>query len=328
MVFTHPITGKQVPDYLAGVIAPMFTPVDSEGQIDHNGLREYTHYLNQSPSITTLFWRSGVGRMFTFNKEEFKESLKIVMQTVEGNKPVFAGTNGIHDGNFNNKADYKRYMNETLELTYFAKEQGASAVVLVVPAALPVEEYTPEEITASFFAMVHENIDIPILIYNPQSIPPAFRLKPILISYLSNFERIIGLKLSTNDMYWMALLINAAADNEFFTIAGSECTFYQAILTGAVGVIGQGCSIYPHILKRILDEITVGQIEQARMAQFDVNKALEGFQNLPPDISGFAFLRKKGLLVSEYCRDGTNPLSLDEVDGIYNAIEPICAKYL
>ncbi|MEW6238120.1 MAG: dihydrodipicolinate synthase family protein [Candidatus Omnitrophota bacterium] len=328
MSFIHPITKKEFPDCVVGPIAPMFTPVDAERRIDHDALRKFTRWLAAEPSITSLFWRSGCGRMYTFSAEEFKQSLDTVVEAAEGKKFVFAGSSGIYDGDFSRKTDPVRYLDETIALSAYAKEHGATAVVLIVPAGLPVaKDSTPEETVAAFFEKVHENTNVPILIYNPQAIPKEFSITPSLVRRLAPLKRIIGAKVSTNDLYWLGSLVEAAEGKEFYLIAGSECVYYQALVTGVCGVIGQGCCVYPQILRRILDAVGEGDFAAARQAQFDVNLALDGFQGIVPDQSGFAYMRKKGLKISAYCRDGASPLSGAKEEEIFQAIEPFIRKY-
>ncbi len=328
MTFIHPITQKNIPDSIVGIIAPMFTPVDSEKRIDHQKLRAYTKWLVNDPNITSLFWRSGVGRMFTFSVQEVKDGLDVILEAADGKKPVFCGTAGEFNGDFSTKADPQCYLDQSIELSLYAQKSGAEGSVLVMPAALPVKPgSSAEETSFEYFKSVHDKTDGPILIYNPQNMADDFHATPSLISKVSALPRIIGMKLSTTDMYLMSNLVDAAGQNDFAMIAGSECTYYQALATGAAGIVGQGCSIYPNILRHILDSFVSGDWASAFQAQLDVNRALDGFQGLAADTSGFAYLKKAGMDASPYCRDGSAPLSQDTVDQIYNAIKPYCDKY-
>ncbi|MBN2326793.1 MAG: dihydrodipicolinate synthase family protein [Candidatus Omnitrophica bacterium] len=329
MTFIHPITQKSIPDWQVGVIAPMFTPVDAEGRIDEAGLQAYTDWLADDPNITALFWRSGVGCMYTFTMEEVKRGLEIVIDAAGGRKPVFCGAAGIYNGDFSRKADPRLYLEQSIELAEFSRDNGARAAVLVIPASLPVPpESSPLEVTMDYFKAVQDAVEIPLILYNPQNLPPEFQSTPELIRQASALPRVTCMKLSTTDLHRMSNIIDSARDNDFNMIAGSECAYYQAILTGAAGVVGQGCSAYPAILRRILDAILAGDFASALQAQFDVNRALEGFQGLPPDISGFAYLRQKGLQVSPYCRTGDAPLGDPIEKAIYEAIEPINRRYV
>jgi dihydrodipicolinate synthase/N-acetylneuraminate lyase len=328
MTFTHPITKQNIPDFLVGVIAPMFTPADREGGIDYDGLREYTQWLVDNPYVTALFCRSGVGRMYSYTMQEAKKSFEIVLQIAAGGKPVFCGTSGEFNGDFEHPVDSEQYISQTIELSRFAQDNGATAAVLVIPAGMrPEPNESAHDAVFRFFQTVHDNTSIPIMVYNPQNLPAEYHTTPELVRRIAPLERIIGMKLSTNDMYWMGNLVEAGQRDNFIMVAGSECAYYQAIMTGAIGVIGQGCSVYPNILRRILDAIVDGDFEQARQAQFDVNRALQGFCSLPPDVSGFAYLRKKGVAVSPYCRDGSSPLDEEIVDTIFQAVEPFCRNY-
>ncbi len=327
MAYTHPITRLTVPEYMVGVIAPMFTPANQDGSINYTALKEYADYLVDHLFVSALFCRSGVGRMYTYSMDEAKRSFEITLQSAGDKKPVFCGTSGEFDGNFEKKVDPDRYIEQTLELSHFAEEAGATALVLVIPAGIKVSsDSTVHETVVHFFKTIHDNTSIPIVIYNPQNLPKEYHSTPQLIKELGRLERIVGLKLSTNDMYWMSDMIAAAPKNNFYIIAGSECIWYQAFLTGATGVIGQGCSIYPNLLSNISINIATSDFEFARQLQMEVNQALKGFQNLPPDISGFAYLRRKGLNMPPYCRDKSPPLPESTVDKIFKSIESYCHK--
>lgn len=324
MGWIHPITQIQIPDYLVGVITPMFTPAREDGTIDEDGLRQYTRRLVREPSVTSLFWRSGVGRMYTFSMEEIRWSLDIVLSEAGEKKPVLLGASGCYHGDFTRTADPVRYKEETLELCELAQAKRLMAVVLVIPAGLPVPPgSSPEEVVIEFYEFIHQRTGIPILIYNPQNIPDPFQIAPRVVARLAPLPRVAGMKLSTNDMYRMSILIDAAGEHDFTMIGGSECVYYHALMTGAAGVIGQGCSVYPRLLRAILDHVVKGDFESARRAQFAVNRALACFRGLPPDQSGFAYLRHTGLAVSPYCRDRSMPVDEETARTIYNEIEAI-----
>lgn len=194
--FIHPVTHTHHPQYLTGVIAPMFTPAHEDGTIDYDGYRAYTRWLVEDPGITALFVRCGVGRMFSYTVDDVKRSLDTVLEAAQAEKPVLCGTSGESHQDRSQKVDPSRYLDQTLELSHYAKQHGARAAVLVIPSCLPVEPgLNPEETSAAFYEKVHQETDIPLLMYNPQMTPAEFHSTPSLIQRLAKLPRMTALVL-------------------------------------------------------------------------------------------------------------------------------------
>ena len=139
----HAVTDREIPAFLTGVITPMYTPCDREGRLDERGLRSMVDWLKGRKAITTLFPRSGVGKMYTFTFEEVKLITDIVLSQANGEIYVMPGTAGEYDHNPQHKPDPDRYTQHSIELSLYAQQKGATAVVLVVPSALRKEEDKP-----------------------------------------------------------------------------------------------------------------------------------------------------------------------------------------
>jgi len=338
----HPITGQEVATFLAGVIVPVFTPCGPGGTIDWDGLRNFIIRLRDDPSVTTLFVRSGLGRMYTYTVADTKRAVDIAVEELEGRKPVMFCTSGeyfrdgvppgadisYHRTIGQNRPDPAQYLDQTLELTQYAHSHGATAGVLVVPSALLAAPGSSlDETIFNYYETVSKSANLPLFIYNPPDLPEQYNTTRHMAARVSRLRNVAGMKLSTVDMEWMAEIAMAVAGTEFALIAGSECAFYHALLTGACGVIGQGCDVNPEILRAVFDRFMSGDLSGALEAQFDVLRALHLFEGLDAARAGLAYLKRKGLVVQTHGRFGEAPVSESVIEQIERELDQLISKY-
>jgi len=338
----HPLTKRMMSPALAGVIVPVFTPCLPGGAIDWDGFRNFVAWLGDHPSITALFVRCGLGKMYTYTLADTKRAIDITMETLDGKKPAMFGTFGEHfrtgmpsgtDLSHHrtigkNRPDPKQYLDQTIELTEYAREKGAMAGVLVVPAALrPSEGSTLSETIFDYYRSVAESTDLPLFIYNTPTLPKQYRTSPEMAARVARLDNVIGMKLSSDDMKWLTQIIMATADSEFTMIAGSECTCFHALASGASGVIGQGCDVYPEILRAVFERFMSGDFSGALEAQQDVLRALSFFKGLDAPRSGLAYLKRKGLRCEAYGRFGEPPVPENKIKEFEEELDRLIGKY-
>jgi dihydrodipicolinate synthase/N-acetylneuraminate lyase len=341
-IFRHPITGQEVSPYLTGVIVPMFTPCGPGGMIDWDGFRTFVVWLRDHPCITTLFVRCGLGKMYTYTVADTKRAIDITMEALEGKKPAMFGTfgeyfrEGVPPGVDlthyktigKNRPDPVQYLDQTLELTEYARNRGATASVLVIPAALlPSRGMKVQDVIFNYYEAVSKSTDLPIFVYNTPGLPAPYNATPQMISRLSKLKNIVGMKLSTNNYEWLLELMMAMEGSNMVMIAGAETAMLPAIQSGACGVIGQGCDVNPEILRAVFDRFVQGDYKGALEAQKDIQRALRLFDGLSAPYSGLAYLKRKGLNVLTYGRFGEDPIDDSVIERIAYDLDRILAKY-
>jgi dihydrodipicolinate synthase/N-acetylneuraminate lyase len=100
-------------------------------------------------------------------------------------------------------------------------------------------------------------------------------MTPGLLCRLLELPRVAGMKVSTHDDAMFGPLAEVVRGTSFALIAGDETYYLSALQQGAVGVIGEGCSVYPEILEAIRQRYQAGDISGAQQAQEDVVRALQ-----------------------------------------------------
>ena len=316
-----------VPEFLTGVIAPMFTPCNEDGSLDPKGGSEFARFLLDLGVVTTIFPRSGLGKMYTFKKDEVKQIIDVAIDTLAGQIGVIPGTAGTWDKNPREKPDPDRYTEETIELSLYAKEKGANGVVVVIPEALPEEpRATLHDRMCEYYQKVARAVHLPIVIYHPGGISGPYRMTPELFKNLIRIDGIVGMKYSITDMDKFAGVARFAPE-DFALIAGAESVFLPALALGAVGVIGQGCCVCPQILRAVYNHYGQGEIELARKAQFAVNDLLKASAGMDVAVFGKMYATRKGYGVGPYPRATERVVTEDQYKTYATVLDQQLAAY-
>jgi 4-hydroxy-tetrahydrodipicolinate synthase len=320
------------PDFLQGVIAPMFTPVHADGALDLPGAAALVEWLIAKRRVRSVFARSGMGKMFSFTVEETKRFGEAVVQANQGRLGVLLGAGGewtTREQDRKRKPDAERYLAQAVELTQFAKKIGADAAVHVLP-----EAYTPQpgETVADamfrYYQTVHDAAEIPIVLYQPGGIESAYRMTPALLRRLLTLSRIAGMKISTGEEAVFGPLAEVArAHPRFALIAGNETYYLRALEQGAVGVIGEGCNVYPEILHSIRVHFRANHLADAARAQEDVRRALALKAGMDGTVTWKQVLRRYGTQIEPYDRNRAQPSPPEAVDRVYQGLQALLASY-
>jgi len=299
---------------LTGVIAPFFTPWDEMGRLDEEGIRSLIRWL-KGHGVDTVFFRSGMGKMYTFTLEETKRIASIALDQAAGEIGVIVGAGGIWDGHPANRPERSRYVAESIDLACAFQEMEADGAVLVMPLALtPCPGEPMEEMLFGYFQQVSSAVRLPLVIYQPPGLPQDYRMTPELLKRLLSLPNIAGMKLSTGDLEDFTRLAGVVRSTAFALITGNESLYLEGLRLGSVGVIGQGCCLYPEILQALRERFRAGDEEGARRAQEAVWEALKAFEGLDAAVAGKQYLIRKGVQMLPHDRSGTFPFPKEVID--------------
>ena len=269
-----------VPDFVNGNIAPVFTVFNDDLTLDEIGQRNMLDFLYQTSSISAFFVRSGLGQMFTYDFEDVKQMAKTACDHLKDRAPVIVGCNGIWDHNLNKLPDEATFIKQAIQLSQYADKVGASGVVHTIPDMIrPKESETIADVIIRYFERLNNEISTPIFIYQPPIIDPDYRVTSEIFAELADMDNVVAAKVSTNDAEYILNLIQATRDKEFAYIAGSETSFYAALYAGARAVVGQGASVNPQILKLVQERFKSGDLAGAIEAQVSVNYLCDTCRN-------------------------------------------------
>lgn len=193
------------------------------------------------------------GESPTLSHQEHKRVVQLCIETARGRVPVIAGAGS------NNTV-------EAIELTAFAKEAGADAVLSVTG----YYNKPSQEGIYRHFKAVNDAVDIPIILYN---IPGRTIVDISLETMMRLFElkNIVGVKDATANLARVSLQRDAMGP-EFCQLSGEDATALGFNAHGGVGCISVTANVAPALC---------AEFQQATL-DGDFRKALEIQDRLLP----------------------------------------------
>lgn len=314
-----------IPPFIHGSIAPVFTAFNEDGTLDDDGQRNLLDFLQSSNAISAYFIRSGMGQMYTFSYEDVQQISRTACTHMPAEAPVLVGTTGIWDRDRSRLPDPAVFTRQAAELSQFAEEQGAAAVVHTMPEAIaPGPGETTADVVLRYFETIANATSLPVLIYQAPGTAPEYQVTIDLVRRLADMPAIQGMKASTTDAEYILDLTWAVRDKDFGFIAGAETAFYAALGSGAKACIGQGTSINPAIINAVQDRFDQKDYDGAIEAQRTVNELVQisvnpvGFFKRYATEKGFPVpLHVRPMAKAVYGKESPAPLA----DGEYNAFK-------
>ncbi|RTH19070.1 2,4-dihydroxyhept-2-ene-1,7-dioic acid aldolase [Thermus scotoductus] len=239
-----------------GSIPPLPTPF-RRGRIDEEALRGLVERVIQGGSHG-LSVGGTTGEPGTQTLEERKRVIEIALEQAAGRVPVIPGTGALR-------------LEETLELTRFAREAGAQGAMVIVPYYVKPNQ----EGLYRYFAEVAQAVpDFPILIYN---IPgrAGVEIAPRTVARLRrDFPNIVGLKHSSKDLEYLSQLFQEVGQ-DFLVFCGLESLTLPMMSLGAVGTIAATANWLPKEVAELCQRALDGDFLGARELHFHLLEANE-----------------------------------------------------
>jgi 4-hydroxy-2-oxoglutarate aldolase len=234
---------------LGGVLPPIPTPFDLQGEVAHQRLSENLERWN-AYDLTGYVILGSNGEVVYLTEQEKVRVLETARQVVPPDKLLVAGT-GCES------------TRETIALTRRAAEVGADAALLVTP------HYYGGKMTSEslirHFQMVADAAPIPVVAYNV----PKFThvdMDAQTIARLAEHPNIIGIKDSGGNVAKLADVVRLTR-SDFQVLAGSAGFFLAGLTLGAVGGVLALANIAPQQAIGIFRLFQAGRLEEAAELQ-------------------------------------------------------------
>ena len=229
-----------------GSIVALVTPFDNQ-RLDEEALARLVHWHIEQ-GTNGIVPVGTTGESPTLSRDEHCRVVDIVVREAKGRLPVIAGAGS------NNPA-------EALDYTLHAQELGAEA-------ALHVAGYynrPNQEGLYRHFRYLHDNSDIPIIIYN---IPPRaiVDVLPETMARLAELPRIVGVKDATGDLSRTARE-RIRIKGDFCWLSGEDPTALAFNAGGGQGCISVTANVAPAICAEFQQATLEGDLEKALTLQ-------------------------------------------------------------
>lgn len=249
-------------NFLSGIIVPMLTPFNDDTTLDGETLEHFTDWLCRR-RVDVLFPMGGSGEYAYLTTEERKRVIDIVVPSSGKRVPVMPGTGGTS-------------LEETLSLSLYAQQKGADAVGIIVPDFIEPSEET----IFQYFQQIDSALNIPVMIYDPRGSGKNSITPQVMKRMADEFNNVKGIKYRTTDGERMARMVKEVGD-KIAVLSGVEGVFLTDLAIGVAGVVGGGGNLFPELLADVQTQFELGNITQARQAQFrilDMNEVLDRIQ--------------------------------------------------
>jgi dihydrodipicolinate synthase/N-acetylneuraminate lyase len=292
-----------------GVIVPIVTPFDAEGNVDVAAIGRLIDYLVEQ-GVHSVYPNGTTGEMLKLSVEERKLVAETVMKAVDGRIEVY-----VHVG--------APTTAQTIELARHAHEIGSDGVGVVTPQFFGVNEREMEE----FYVEVSKSLpdDFPVYLYNiPQC--AANDLTPAVVDRIvARTKNVVGIKYSYADMVRLKEYLGCNG-GEFDVVVGPDRLFLSGMTMGCVGTVS-GCSqCGPKPFVQTYDRFIAGDLAGAMKAQKQAT-ALIDIVRAGANMAYFkAALEYNGLGVSHMRRPALD-LTAEEKKAFFEQLKGYAQKY-
>ena len=240
-----------------GVVPPMVTPFQENGEVDYDALRTLVTFLKEH--VDGLFINGSYGGGVLMTEEERRQVAEVTVKTAEGKIPVT-----VHVGTADSLS--------AARLVDYAAGCGATAVAAVGPYYF---KHSKEEILHYFEALVKAAQGrVPVYVYNN----PQFQGYPMELDVIRDLKEkvgVSGVKDATFDIQNMAKYMRLLKSDTFDVALGTEAMWLSACVLGCKAFIPGIANAFPEICKKMFQEGMAGDFEACRKTQFEVNEMRE-----------------------------------------------------
>ena len=240
-----------------GVVPPMVTPFQENGEVDYDALRTLVTFLKEH--VDGLFINGSYGGGVLMTEEERRQVAEVTVKTAESKIPVT-----VHVGTADSLS--------AARLVDHAAGCGATAVAAVGPYYF---KHSKEEILHYFEALVKAAQGrVPVYVYNN----PQFQGYPMELDVIRDLKEkvgVSGVKDATFDIQNMAKYMRLLKSDTFDVALGTEAMWLSACVLGCKAFIPGIANAFPEICKKMFQEGMAGDFEACRKTQFEVNEMRE-----------------------------------------------------
>lgn len=212
-----------------GIIPPMVTPLRGRDQLDLPGLERLVEHLMQG-GVHGLFILGTTGESPGLSYRLRRELISRVCRLVAGRAPVLVGITDTA-------------LVEALELSRFAAECGAAALVMAPPYYFPNSQ--PELV--EYIHHLAPELPLPLFLYNMSTHTKTFFEVDTLRRAMDE-PNIIGIKDGSGNMVYFHGLVRLLAERpEWSLLMGPEELLGESVLLGGHGGVCGGANLFPRL---------------------------------------------------------------------------------
>lgn len=270
----------------ANYITPAVTAFDKNNKLDTEAIGNlYDHLIRGG--VDGILILGSIGEFFAIPMESKKELIRFAVRHVGGRTKVLVGTASME-------------VNETIELSKYACEQGADGIVVISPYYFSLGEGSIEE----YYDLVARECPGDLYLYNfPDR--TGYDLSPaVTLNLLRKHKNIVGYKDTLAGMDHTRELIKLIKPEfpEFKIYSGFDDNFAHNVISGGDGCIGGLSNLVPEICSAWVKAFADNDLNKVSEIQKKIDKLMNIYQVGKPFVP---YIKKamiiKGIPMQDYC---------------------------
>ncbi|MGI6685357.1 MAG: 4-hydroxy-tetrahydrodipicolinate synthase [Bacillota bacterium] len=260
-----------------GIATALVTPLDEDG-INFNQLGRLIDW-QISEGIDALVICGTTGESSTLTDEEHRAAIAFAVKQASGRVPIIAGT-GSNDTAY------------ALDLTHFASEAGADAMLVVTP----YYNKATQKGLIKMFTEIADKSTKPIILYNVPS-RTGVNIEPATYEALAEHENIVGIKEANGDISKIVETMSRVR-GKLDLYSGNDDQIVPLMSLGGVGCISVLSNIMPKGTREICTRFFNGDILGSAELQCKYHNLIAALFSEVNPIPVKAAMAKMG-----FCRD-------------------------
>ncbi len=261
-----------------GILTPNLTPVDREGRVDEDKLRQYVDWLIER-GVDGLYPNGSTGEFLRFTEQERRAIMHIVVDQTRGRVPVLAGAAEANAA-------------ETIATCNAYGDLGVTAVAIVAPFYYRLSS----DAVYAYFKKIADEVRVDVTLYNiPMFASPISVENVVRLS--RECPRVVGIKDSSGDLPNMMRMIAAIRPtrDDFSFLTGWDASLAPMLMVGADGGTNATSGVVPELTRRIHRLVEAGDHSGAICWQYQLIPLFDAMISLGEFPEGFrAGVRARG----------------------------------
>ena len=231
-----------------GAATAIVTPMTAEG-VDYDRFGKLIDWQIEA-GIDAIVVAGTTGEGSTLTDAEHKEVIRYCVQRVAGRVPVIAGT-GSNDTAY------------AIDLTKYAGEVGADAVLLVTP----YYNKATQKGLVKFFTDIANASTVPCILYNVPS-RTGCNIAPATVAELAKHPNIVGIKEASGNISQIAQVAHLCGD-KIDIYSGNDDQIVPVLSLGGKGVISVLSQLLPAETSKMCHDYLEGNSAAATAKQLE-----------------------------------------------------------
>ncbi|MCC6195352.1 MAG: dihydrodipicolinate synthase family protein [Burkholderiales bacterium] len=269
------LTNRDLRSRLTGIVPPLATPFDREGNLVTEGIREQIDFMRRN-GVRAAVAGGSTGEGHTLDREDFATLMQETAKACASDVTLVVGL----------------VVNSTREALQRARLLNGLGVVALQVTPVHYLFRCDTEGSVHHYRAIHAATGIPILIYNV--IPWNYLEVDVMLQIMREVPGVAGIKQSAGDLKSVSDLL-ARMEPHNLVLSGIDAMLYPAFTFGVHGAITALTAAVPGACVKLWDAVQAGDHRSA----LDLHRRLNALWDLIPHASLPAYTKyiqhKQGL---------------------------------